>query len=89
MPTGTWRVKDYEIHIRDIRNPDPPSLRGRRKQGRGDGEKREKEKERQIQIKIDLREVCEPARLSNPHKPFFSLKLLETKPPLGRYVTSS
>ena len=31
MPTGTWRVKDYEIHIRDIRNPDPPSLRGRRK----------------------------------------------------------
>ena len=39
--------------------------------GGGDGEKREKEKERQIQIKIDLRKVCEPARLSNPHKPFF------------------
>ena len=39
-----------------------------------------------MQIKIDLREVSEPVRLSNPHKPFFSLKLLETKPPLGRYI---
>ena len=50
----------------------------------GGGGKREREKERQIQNKVDLREVCEPARLSNPHKPFFSLKLLDTKPPLGR-----
>ena len=31
IPTGTWRVKDYDIQIRDIRNPDPPSLRGWRK----------------------------------------------------------
>ena len=45
--------------------------RGAGRGGGGDGEKREKEKERQIQIKIDLRKVCEPARLSNPHKPFF------------------
>ena len=63
--------------------------RGAGRGGGGDGEKREKEKERQIQIKIDLRKVCEPARLSKPHKPFFSLKLLDTKSPLGRYVTLS
>ena len=26
---------------------------------------------------------CEPARLSNPHKPLFSRKPLDKKPPLG------
>ena len=44
---------------------------------------------RQKQNKIDLREVCEPPRLSNPHKPLFSLKPLDTKPPIGRcYILS-
>ena len=42
--------------------------------------------ERQIQNKIDLRRVCEPARLSNPHKPLFSLKPLDTKPGKKRAV---
>ena len=33
---------------------------------------------------------CEPERLSNPHKPLFSLKPLDTKPPLGRcYMTTT
>lgn len=44
----------------------------------------------QIQNKIDLSEVCEPARLSNPHKQLFSLKPLETKPPLGQcYIVTT
>ena len=44
---------------------------------------------RQIQNKIDLREICEPARLSNHHKPLFSQKPLDTKPPIGRcYILS-
>ena len=38
----------------------------------------------QIQNKIYQREVFEPARLSNPNKPLFLLKPLDTKPPLGR-----
>ena len=32
----------------------------------------------------------EPARLSNPYKPLFSLKSLDTKPPLGRcYIVTT
>ena len=47
---------------------------------------------RQIQNKIDLTKgrFCEPARLSNPHKSLFSLKPLDTKPPLGRsYIVTT
>ena len=31
------------------------------------------------------RRFCEPSRLRNPHKLLFSLKRLDTKPPLGRH----
>ena len=42
----------------------------------------------QIHNKIDQREVFEPTRLSNPH--LFSLKPLDTKPPLGRrYIVTT
>ena len=56
--------------------------------GANSGGEMEKSGKRKKKGKYKIRSTwgrfCEPVRLSKPHKPFFSLKVLDTKPPLGR-----
>ena len=56
---------------------------GERGGGGGGGSAKGKKKGK-YKIRSTWGRFCEPVRLSKPHKPFFSLKLQDTKPALGR-----